>query len=491
MRVKHHEEQVESILSYLEEISFHYIEKMEERLVNGWIIIPRDFDEVKTKLKEARTQILPVLVITESSPVYTTVIPQSLPSFTPPPPQSTPTPSPTNEATNPLSALPNFTSVFQFNNKVSALEKEVSKLKKYDLLNTQVTALVDEHLDSRLGATIDEFMSYFSASITDRITEQVKIQLPQILPKKVPNFDPLVIKSMVTESLEHAVLAKESLEPQSTYEAAASLIEFELKKILINKMDESQSYLTATEHRECYDGLIKSYDLDKNRGLKKRKTSKDAEPTKGPKTKESKFGLSKGTKSQSKSSGKSVHAEEPEFEVVDSDMPQDQEENMGNNDEEPKRKTKATQYDLPGIGDMVPNIWSNVKVTYGKNTIRGISHWREQHKTFYGSARGLESSHDVYYTKRIMAVTQVKVMRKHGYGYLREIENRLTNLSVDDVSDFFVALRMFTRSVVIQKRVDDLQLGFESYQKKINVTKPETTKPGIRNRDPYTPYQDP
>nr|GEV83379.1 hypothetical protein [Tanacetum cinerariifolium] len=57
MRVKHHEEQVESILSYLEELSFHCIEKMEERLVNGWIIIPRDFDEVKTKLKEARTQI--------------------------------------------------------------------------------------------------------------------------------------------------------------------------------------------------------------------------------------------------------------------------------------------------------------------------------------------------------------------------------------------------------------------------------------------------
>nr|GEX06219.1 hypothetical protein [Tanacetum cinerariifolium] len=48
MHVKHHEEQVESILSYLEELFFHYIEKMEERLVNGWIIIPRDFDEVKT-----------------------------------------------------------------------------------------------------------------------------------------------------------------------------------------------------------------------------------------------------------------------------------------------------------------------------------------------------------------------------------------------------------------------------------------------------------
>nr|GEV18521.1 hypothetical protein [Tanacetum cinerariifolium] len=57
MCAKHHEKQVESILSYLEELSFHYIEKMEERLVNGWIIIPRDFDEVKTKLKEACTLI--------------------------------------------------------------------------------------------------------------------------------------------------------------------------------------------------------------------------------------------------------------------------------------------------------------------------------------------------------------------------------------------------------------------------------------------------
>ncbi|GJW80141.1 hypothetical protein Tco_0144116 [Tanacetum coccineum] len=57
MHVKHHEKQIESIVNYLEQLSFHYIEKLEERLVNNWIIIPRDFDEVKTKLKEARTQI--------------------------------------------------------------------------------------------------------------------------------------------------------------------------------------------------------------------------------------------------------------------------------------------------------------------------------------------------------------------------------------------------------------------------------------------------
>nr|GEX20574.1 hypothetical protein [Tanacetum cinerariifolium] len=35
MHVKYHEKHIESILNYLEELSFHYIEKIEERLVNG------------------------------------------------------------------------------------------------------------------------------------------------------------------------------------------------------------------------------------------------------------------------------------------------------------------------------------------------------------------------------------------------------------------------------------------------------------------------
>ncbi|GKE70558.1 hypothetical protein Tco_1528630, partial [Tanacetum coccineum] len=80
--------------------------------------------------------------------------------------------------------------------------------------------------------------------------------------------------------------------------------------------------------------------------------------------------------------------------------------------------------------------------------------------------------------------TYVKVMKKHRYGYLEQIvvrradndlyrfqegdfprlcindikdmlllvlHNRLINLSGDDVFDFTIALRMFTRSLVIQK----------------------------------------
>ncbi|GJW59809.1 hypothetical protein Tco_0109144 [Tanacetum coccineum] len=50
MHLKHHEKQIEDILNYLDELSFHRIEKMEERRING--------NELKTELKEIRTQII-------------------------------------------------------------------------------------------------------------------------------------------------------------------------------------------------------------------------------------------------------------------------------------------------------------------------------------------------------------------------------------------------------------------------------------------------
>ncbi|GJY04872.1 hypothetical protein Tco_0370812 [Tanacetum coccineum] len=111
--------------------------------------------------------------------------------------------------------------------------------------------------------------------------------------------------------------------------------------------------------------------------------------------------------------------------------------------------------------------------------------------------RGMQSRGDVYSTKRILAVTHVSVMRKHGYGYLEEIVVRRANNALyrfkegDDVADFAIAMRMFTRSLVIQKRIEDLQLRVEIHQKKINVTKPDTTRPDLKKRHPYTPHKDP
>nr|GEW04172.1 hypothetical protein [Tanacetum cinerariifolium] len=112
---------------------------------------------------------------------------------------------------------------------------------------------------------------------------------------------------------------------------------------------------------------------------------------------------------------------------------------------------------------------------------------KRQH--FYGYASIKKSKHDVFSTKRIIAVTHVKVKNVYNYGYLEEIEVRredqqlykfkegdfprlnlhdiedmllllvqkkLSNMERDVLFDLNEALRMFTRCVVIFKRVEDL-----------------------------------
>ncbi|GJZ73824.1 hypothetical protein Tco_0637970 [Tanacetum coccineum] len=230
--------------------------------------------------------------------------------------------------------------------------------------------MVDAQLSTRLEDSIqNSFRSYttkfekkakdkkkryidlIEKSVKDIIKDEVKSQLPQILPKKVSDYATLMIQSTITESLENVVLVKSSSQPKYTYEAAASLTKFELKKILLDKMQKTKSYRAAQEHSDLYDALVKSYKLDKDlfesygksyslkrdcedkdkdedppagsdQGLKRRKTSKNAEPSKGSKSKESKSISSKGTKSQPKSFGKSAQAEESVFETVDTEMAQ-------------------------------------------------------------------------------------------------------------------------------------------------------------------------
>ncbi|GKE69402.1 hypothetical protein Tco_1527474, partial [Tanacetum coccineum] len=66
------------------------------------------------------------------------------------------------------------------------------------------------------------------------------------------------------------------------------------------------------------------------------------------------------------------------------------------------------------------------------------------------------------------------------------VQGKLTNLTVEERLAFNVSLRMFTRSIVIQRRVEDLQLGVESYQKKLNLTKPDTYRSDLKQREAYS-----
>ncbi|GJQ98179.1 hypothetical protein Tco_0009318, partial [Tanacetum coccineum] len=170
-----------------------------------------------------------------------------------------------------------------------------------------------------------------------------------VLPQAISDFATPVIEKNVTKSLEDDVLAKSFSQPKFTYEAATSLFEFELTKILMDKMEKNKSYERVDYKRELYDALVKSYETEKdlfdtygevfmlkrslndkdkdqdpsagsNRGTKRRKLSKEGESSRDSRSKEKKSSsTSKETShSQHKSSGKSAYAEEPSHTVDDS-----------------------------------------------------------------------------------------------------------------------------------------------------------------------------
>ncbi|GJS82781.1 hypothetical protein Tco_0749322 [Tanacetum coccineum] len=138
------------------------------------------------------------------------------------------------------------------------------------------------------------------------------------------------------------------------------------------------------------------------------------------------------------------------------------------------------------------------------------------------------SDPEVTYTTSIMKTKAARhyilsTKKLHGYGHLEEIvvkisdqqlykfkEGNFVDLHLNDIEDvlllvvqhkllhldesvivdFIVALRMFTRSLILKRRVEDLQLGVESYQKKLNITKPQKSFPEIKFKELYTPSYD-
>nr|GEY35921.1 hypothetical protein [Tanacetum cinerariifolium] len=82
---------------------------------------------------------------------------------------------------------------------------------------------------------------------------------------------------------------------------------------------------------------------------------------------------------------------------------------------------------------------------------------------FYRFAVNRESALDVYSKRRIIAVTDLKIVEWHNYKHL----------------------------YWILRRVEDLQLGVGSYQKRFNLTKPDTYRSDLKRREAYNAYSNP
>nr|GEX06065.1 hypothetical protein [Tanacetum cinerariifolium] len=102
-------------------------------------------------------------------------------------------------------------------------------------------------------------------------------------------------------------------------------------------------------------------------------------------------------------------------------------------------KTTVADYGhIKWIEDLVPRaMWIQEPISYDKHAFWGVSHWGRKHQQFYGFTVNRESALDVYFKRRIIA------------------------------------------------------LGVESYQKRLNLTRPDTYRSDLKRREAYTAYSNP
>nr|GEX12526.1 putative ribonuclease H-like domain-containing protein [Tanacetum cinerariifolium] len=250
------------------------------------------------------------------TPTSVAPLPMSTPTLTPSTiatitiTQQAPTP-PTTTPSTILQDLPNFGSLFGFDNRLKTLEANFSEFMQTNqfagaisfiprivqrYMDQQMNEVVkvavqiqSDHLRDEAQADYDEFLKTIDENIQtiikERVKKQVKVQVSKILPK---------IGQTVNEQLEAEVLIRSSDSSKTSYAVAADLSEMELKKILIGKIEGNKSTHRSNKQRNLYKALrSRNDDADKDkepstgsdRGSKRRREGKEPESASAPKEK--------------------------------------------------------------------------------------------------------------------------------------------------------------------------------------------------------------
>ncbi|GJS70522.1 hypothetical protein Tco_0703363 [Tanacetum coccineum] len=325
-------------------------------------------------LNTESTSLGDVLVIAIAEPPLLSV------TTTPPPPtplithlQQRPVPTPATVPSSSLKDLPNFGSLFGFDNRLKTLENsfsEFNQTNQFAAVVSSIPDIVDTYLANKMHEAVKTAAQLQSERLRDeaqaknadfinklndnikkiiknQVKEQVKAQVSKIFPK---------IEKTINEQLEAEILTRSSNESKTSYAVATNLSELELKKILIDKIESNKSIYRSNEQKNLYKALVDAYESDKlildtygdtvsfkrcqddedkdeepsagsNRGSTRRRARKEPESTSAPKEKTSKTtGKStEGSKSLHKSTGESAQVEEPMHTAKDLEEPAHQE----------------------------------------------------------------------------------------------------------------------------------------------------------------------
>ncbi|GKD41583.1 hypothetical protein Tco_1261790 [Tanacetum coccineum] len=181
-----------------------------------------------------------------------------------------------------------------------------------DLPNLAVSSILGI-LDANLANKMHEAVKTVVQLQSDRLRDESQAENEDVINKLDDNIKKII---------------KDQVKEQTSYVVVANLSELELKKILIDKMENDED-----KDEEPYAGS--------NRGSKRRRAGKEPESTSGPKEKTSKtIGKStKGSKSYHESADKSVQVEVPINTAKDLEEPAHQEFVTGDTKDKPNEET--------------------------------------------------------------------------------------------------------------------------------------------------------
>ncbi|GJR99122.1 integrase, catalytic region, zinc finger, CCHC-type containing protein [Tanacetum coccineum] len=445
-------------------------------------------------------------------PVTTNVeMPPSSVTTLPPPPipfsqplQQTPVPTPTIVPSTSLQNLPTFGSLFKFEDRVKALEDDFSEFKKTNLFAKAVSS-IPYRLREEAQADNEDFINKIDENMKKIIKEQVKVQVKEQVSKILPK-----IKKSVNEQLEAEVLIRSSKEAKTSHVVATNLSELESKKILIDKMEKNKSINRSVQQKTLYKALVNAYESDKDilesygdtvmlkrhrddededeepstsldRGSKRRRARKEPESTSAPKEKTSKStGKTKeGSKSHQKSTGNPAQAEEPIH--ADKDL------------EEPISTIARNEDPRDSFNELMDNPLDFSAFVLNRLKVDTLTPELLAGPTFELMKVNRESACDVYSKHRILAVTKLKIVEWHNYKHLDWItirrnddklytfkEGGYNRLRLQGIKDMLLLL--------VQGKLTNLNVDerVESYQKKLNLTRPDTYRSDLKRKSAYS-----
>ncbi|GJR06662.1 retrovirus-related pol polyprotein from transposon TNT 1-94 [Tanacetum coccineum] len=184
---------------------------------------------------------VPISVATET-PATTTIIPPPLFPVTQSS-QQTPvtTTTTTNPATTPL-PIPNFAFVFGFNQRVTALESDLSKLKQLNPFAeaiSSISGIVNEYLGSKIKEAVDVAIQLKS----NKLREEAQAENQEFLNSLDSNMQNIIKDQVKTQT---------------------SKISSKVEKILMDKMEENKSIDRSDVQKNLYNALVEAYNTDKD-----------------------------------------------------------------------------------------------------------------------------------------------------------------------------------------------------------------------------------